>query len=151
MWIDPADPNYNQLYALGAYDNIPRAQMFADTFGLTRLVLRYGFSLIETALTSFGEKDTQVHLRRSLAASIKAVYQQDELPENAMRKEKRFSNAWITSKIFLDHSLLDSLIKVTECRFGSHFAVSLGSLERLFNKTETLPVSSFYCLLLADC
>lgn len=124
--------------------------MTTDSYGLTRLVLRYALGSIETALISFGENDTQTHLRRSVAASIKTVYQQDELPEHAVRKEKRHSNAWICSKIFLDHNLLDILIKVTESCFGSHFAISITSLESLFNKTETLPVSPFCYVLLAD-
>jgi hypothetical protein len=137
---------------MGAYDNIPKAQITTDAYGMTRLVLRYAFATIKSALPSFGEEENQAHLRRSIAGSIKTVYQQDELPETSItRKDKRCSNAWISSKIFLDHSLLEILIKVTESCFGSHFVITLGSLERLFNKTETLPVSSFCCLLSVDC
>ena len=65
-------------------------------------------------LTSFGEKDTHNHLCRSIIASIKTVYQQDELLENAGRKEKCNADNWISSKIFLDYGLLERLIKVTK-------------------------------------
>ena len=150
MWIDPNDEHHHRLYALGAFDNTPRAQMFTDSYGLTRLVLRYAFSSIKIALSSFEEDHTQTHLRRAIAASIKEVFQQDELPKTIARKERRPAQAWICSKIFLDHSLLDILIKVTENCFGRHFSITVTSLEGLFNKAETLPVSLFYYLLSAN-
>ena len=79
MWIDSNDKHHHQLYALGAFDNTSHAQMFTDSYGLTWLVLCYTFSSIEIALSSFGEDHTQTHLYKSIVASNKEVFQQDEL------------------------------------------------------------------------
>jgi hypothetical protein len=130
--------------------------MLTDPYGLTRLVLRYASSSIDTALATFGDSTTQNNLRTSLAASIRIVYQEEERCQNVkdfkdLRKVKRDASSWISSKLLLDHSLLDIIIKVTECRLGNHFAASQNSLERIFNKAETLPVRPFDCLLSADC
>ena len=88
MWIDPNDEHHYQLYALGAFDNTPHAQMFTDSYGLTQLVLCYAFSSIEIALSSFGEDHTQTHLHKFIVASNKEVFQQNKLLKIIARKKK---------------------------------------------------------------
>jgi hypothetical protein len=151
LWIDPEDPDYHRLFAVGAHDNIAKAQLAADPHSLTRAVLRYAISSIRAALSSFADRGTQNYLGNSIAASINEVYQKENARPKAERPQKRHPTAWISSKIFLDHSLLEILIKVSEARFGSHFTITQGSLEQLFNKTEFLPVSPFCGPILTNC
>lgn len=160
MWIDPADEHNHRLFACGAFDNIPEAKKFADGYDLTRLVLHYASALIRDTQSSFQDKGTQDNMRSTLTASINSIYQKEQMIEkkgdakkgdakkgngkkgDASRKEKRPPKRWIGSKIFLDHNLIEMFLKVIDCHYGCHFAITISSLEGIFNKAELLPVSS---------
>lgn len=143
MWIDPADPDNDRLYALGAYSNVPKAQKMASEHSLTRLVLHFAWSLIRDNLSDFGNEASQAHLRKALKGSILSAYQVDLMKVAAVRTEKRLPLGWVGSKIFLDHHLVQIFIKVLKCRLGTQFTVTRNAMEELFHKTENLPVSSF--------
>ena len=111
---------------------MPRAQIFIDSYGLTWLVLCYAFSFIEIALSSFRKVYTQTHLCKSIVASIKEFFQQNELPKIIAKREVSYSSLDLP-KIFLNYSLLDILIKVTETCFNFYFAITVISLIKDLN------------------
>lgn len=143
MWIDPEDHHHHLLFACGAFDNIPDAKMELTAHGYTRMVLRYAYDAIETALESFEDEDTQKQLRENLTSSINTMYQKDQLTDKQAEPGKKYNpQRWIASKVFLDHRLIDEYLKVVQCYHGSHFAITILALEQIFNKTEWLPVST---------
>jgi exosome complex RNA-binding protein Csl4 len=116
---------------------------------MTRLILHYSAGLIESTLATFDIEDSHTKLRKAIKASIFATFQSEQMKDQKgkdARSAFRLSKDWVRTKIFLDHDLLDILIKVCECHYGSHFAMTPSSLEGLFHKTEWLPVSNFYNL-----
>lgn len=142
MWIDPEDTNKHRLFAVGAYDNVQPAQKKADAYDLTRTVLRYGVDLIENVLENFQGEDTHACLQEGLKTCILFIFQIEQL-EEVEKLEARSARGWIRTKIFLDHDLLYTFLKVTECHFGSHFGMTQAANERVFSHIEWTPVSTF--------
>ena len=143
-YLDPSDPKHHRLFALGMHDNIGKVVLKANMHDTTRMVLRYASSLISDTFRVSRSEDGHSDLQKSLKATILDAFQVSLTADSSSTgtKNPRFTTGWIRSKIFLNHALLNSAIDLNETHFGSHFAITVSSLEKLFHKTEWLPVST---------
>ena len=150
--LDPLDPKNHRLFVLGMHDNIGKVVLTANIHDTTRLILRYALTLILETCQSSSEDFDHVSLQKTLKATILDAFQVSQTPQAKAKtkvgtKDSRFTDRWIASKVFLNHSLLDSLVDLNETHFGPHFTLTVTTLESLFHKTEWLPVSFIQLLM----
>jgi hypothetical protein len=135
---------------LGVHDNLPKVKKDADAPTLSRAVLNFACAVIKDALPLFHELSSHHHLGLAIKSYIYNTFQVSQTTQaqssslsSLGERNPNIVKLWRASKIFLDHDLLQALTDLNACYYGPHFYIHSASLEKVFNKTEWLPVSSF--------
>ncbi|KAH8976743.1 hypothetical protein EDB86DRAFT_3110825 [Lactarius hatsudake] len=149
---DPSDPERHRLFGLAVRDNLPTVKKEADIHSLGQCVMRTSWAAISGALSQFHDLDFHHDLGRKMKAELHVIFQISQTPKaqssnKTGASDRRFVAGWAACKIFLDHTLLEALIKLNDNSFGQNFFITVASLECLFHKVEWLP---FLALLFRD-